>query len=217
MERINLSLCLNLKTVSKLNHLAHFYLSGDNEDIIIGNFIADFITNKEVHDYTEGIKKGIMLHRDIDAFTDSHETVKKSTKRLHPFHHKYSPVIVDVYYDFLLAKNWAHFSQGTYMEGLSVREFTTKMYTLLKVRQADLPLKLNQRLDRMIADDWLMTYTTYQGLNKAFKRIEMYAAFPGNFGNAAHHLELFVEDFNSEFLEFFPDLVAFVNTQIESS
>ena len=89
-----------------MNHLAHFVLSGDDDDLAIGNFLADFITNRQLPDFTEGVQRGIHLHRAIDAFTDAHPVVKQSTKRLHPFHHKYSPVIVDVYYDFLLAKNW---------------------------------------------------------------------------------------------------------------
>ena len=80
-----------------MNHLAHFFLSGDDDDLKIGNFIADFISNKEIDDYTEGVQRGIKLHRAIDAFTDTHPIVKQSTKRLHPFHHKYSPVIVNIY------------------------------------------------------------------------------------------------------------------------
>ncbi len=194
-----------------MNHLAHFFLSGKNEDITIGNFIADFIANKEVVDYTEGVQKGIKLHREIDTFTDTHEVVKQSTKRLHPYHHKYSPVIVDIYYDFLLAKNWDLFTLSTDVKGISVRDFTHKMYSLLKNRRRELPPKLLHRLDHMIADDWLMKYTTYEGLNAAFNRIEKYAAFPGNFGNAALHLEMFLADFDKEFKAFFPDLVQHVS------
>ena len=92
-----------------MNHLAHFVLSGNDADLAIGNFVADFITNRQLPHFTEGVQRGIWLHREIDAFTDAHPIVKQSTKRLHPFHHKYSPVIVDVYYDFLLAKNWDKF------------------------------------------------------------------------------------------------------------
>lgn len=198
-----------------MNHLAHFFLSGKDEDITIGNFIADFISNKEVDNYTEGVQKGIRLHREIDAFTDAHDVVKQSTKRLHPYHHKYSPVIVDIYYDFLLAKNWNTFTQNTHIEGVSIRDFTHKMYSLLKARRHKLPQKLMQRLDHMIADDWLMKYTTYEGLNAAFNRIEKYAAFPGNFGNAALHLEMFLADFDQEFNAFFPDLVQYVKAVLE--
>jgi acyl carrier protein phosphodiesterase len=204
-----------------MNHLAHFFLSGDDEDLAIGNFVADFITNRELPQFTEAVKRGIMLHRAIDAFTDAHPIVKKSTKRLHPFHHKYSPVIVDMYYDFLLAKNWTKYAKGdpfptesrfltSTVCNTDLRLFIDKMYNLLTIRHLELPEKLKKRLPRMIADDWLMRYTTYEGLNRAFLMIEKTAAFPGNFGNAAAHLEMFLEDFDAEFNMFFPDLQAHV-------
>ena len=203
-------LALLKKLDKSMNHLAHFFLSGDNDDIKIGNFIADFISNKEVNDYTEGVQQGIKLHREIDAFTDTHPVVKQSTKRLHPFHHKYSPVIVDIYYDYLLGRNWARFTEGSYLKGISSRTYVNNIYKLLTNRKNDLPIKLQSRIDQMIADDWLMKYTTFEGLNEAFNRIEKYAAFPGNFGNAALHLEMYLEDFNKEFIEFFPELMVHV-------
>jgi acyl carrier protein phosphodiesterase len=190
-----------------MNHLAHFFLSGNDDDLAIGNFVADFITNRELPNYTEGVKRGIFLHRAIDAFTDSHPVVKQSTKRLHPFHHKYSPVIVDVYYDFLLAKNWTQYAQiPSSVKKDDLRSFVDNIYNLLTNRILELPEKLQKRLHLMIADDWLMRYTTYEGLHGAFLRIEKAASFPGNFGNAAAHLEQFLDAFDIEFNLFFPDL-----------
>ena len=190
-----------------MNHLAHLFLSGDNEDLAIGNFVADFISNRDLPQFTEGVKRGIMLHRKIDAFTDAHPSVKQSTKRLHPFHHKYSPVIVDIYYDFLLAKNWEKYSKGDpSVWNDEIRLFVNKMYNILTNRKLELPLKLRNRLPHMISDDWLMRYTTFEGLHGAFLRIEKAAAFPGNFGNAAEHLEMFLDEFDAEFNVFFPDL-----------
>ncbi len=198
-----------------MNHLAHFFLSGDNEDLAIGNFVADFISNRELPQFTEGVKRGIMLHRAIDAFTDTHPVVKQSTRRLHPFHHKYSPVIVDVYYDFLLAKNWEKYAVGdTALWNGNIRIFIDKMYKLLTDRHLELPIKLKNRLPHMIADDWLMKYTTYKGLNEAFLRIEKSTAFPGNFGNAAAHLEMYLAEFDTEFNLFFPDLQRYVREVI---
>jgi acyl carrier protein phosphodiesterase len=188
-----------------MNHLAHFFLSGNDEDLAIGNFVADFITNRELSNYTEGVKRGILLHREIDAFTDAHPVVKQSTKRLHPFHHKYSPVIVDVYYDFLLAKNWDKYAVGN---NRNLRFFVDNIYNLLTNRVLELPEKLQKRLHLMIADDWLMRYTTYEGLHGAFLRIEKAAAFSGNFEKAAANLELFLDEFDNEFNQFFPDLQA---------
>ena len=186
-----------------MNHLAHFVLSGDDDDLAIGNFVADFITNRQLPDFTEGVQRGIHLHRAIDAFTDAHPVVKQSTKRLHPFHHKYAPVIVDIYYDFLLAKNWERYAPPS----LKMSDFIENVYKLLKKRHNELPEKLKKRLPYMIKNNWLMTYTTLEGLNDTFERVERQAAFPGNFGNAAHHLEVYMEEFDEEFNNFFPDLV----------
>ena len=190
-----------------MNHLAHFFLSGNNNDLAIGNFVADFITNRELPNFTEGVKRGIMLHRAIDTFTDSHPIVKQSTKRLHPFHHKYSPVIVDVYYDFLLAKNWEKYASHP---SVNLRDYIDNIYKLLTDRILELPNGLQQHLAQMISDDWLMRYTNYEGLQIVFLRIEKKTKFAGDFGNAAKHLEQFLAAFDAEFNLFFPDLQAHV-------
>jgi acyl carrier protein phosphodiesterase len=217
-----------------MNHLAHFVLSGGDADLAIGNFVADFITNRQLPDFSAAVQRGIHLHREIDAFTDAHPIVKQSTKRLHPFHHKYSPVIVDVYYDFLLAKNWDKFFElkikneelkigseaaitsenlvfgldKTFQRDPSVYLpiFVENTYNLLTSRILELPERLQSFLPRMIAGDFLLQPTTFKGLEKSFERIEKHAAFPGNFGNAAEHLEGFLDEFDAEFCAFFPDL-----------
>ena len=213
-----------------MNHLAHFVLSGGDADLAIGNFVADFITNRQLPDFSAGVQRGIWLHREIDAFTDAHPVVKQSTKRLHPFHHKYSPVIVDVYYDYLLAKNCdkffelkiknealnnafnsenAVFGANKFFQkdpSVSLPIFVKNVYNLLNLRILELPKHLQSFLPRMISEDFLMQPTTFEGLQKSFERIEKHAAFPGNFGNAAEHLEEFLEAFDAEFCQFFPDL-----------
>jgi acyl carrier protein phosphodiesterase len=67
-----------------MNFLAHIYLSGDSEDLLIGNFIADFVKGKQYEQFVGSIQKGIFLHRQIDYFTDTHALVRQSTKRLQP-------------------------------------------------------------------------------------------------------------------------------------
>jgi len=94
-----------------MNFLAHIYLSGNNEMVTIGNFIADGIRGKKYSIYPKDIQTGILLHRQIDTFTDAHKTVRESTKRLHKNYGHYSGVIVDILYDHFLAKNWNHYSK----------------------------------------------------------------------------------------------------------
>ena len=94
-----------------MNFLAHIYLSGEDEGITIGNFIADGIKGKKYLSYPASIQKGILLHRGIDSFTDSHPTVRQSTARLHENYGHYSGVIVDILYDHFLAKNWEEYHE----------------------------------------------------------------------------------------------------------
>src|SRR5277367_1527199 len=94
-----------------MNFLAHLYLSGDNPKIKTGNFIGDFVKGKNLADrFEKDIAKGIVLHREIDWFTDRHPVVKQSKDRLREKYRHYSGVIVDVFYDHFLARNWINYS-----------------------------------------------------------------------------------------------------------
>src|SRR4051812_44429809 len=94
-----------------MNFLAHLYLSGDNDYVKLGNFIGDFVKGRNLNEqFPSGIARGIRLHRAIDEFTDSHPIVKKSKDRLRPAYRHYAPVIVDVFYDHFLARNWTRYS-----------------------------------------------------------------------------------------------------------
>jgi acyl carrier protein phosphodiesterase len=92
-----------------MNFLAHIYLSGDNDLLKIGNFMADSIRGNQYLQYPDEIKKGILLHRFIDTFTDAHLIYRKSKHRLHEKYGHYSGVIMDIVYDHFLAKNWNHY------------------------------------------------------------------------------------------------------------
>ncbi|MEX0290603.1 MAG: DUF479 domain-containing protein, partial [Flavobacteriaceae bacterium] len=93
-----------------MNFLAHIYLSFGDDEITIGNFIADSIRGKKYKHLPERVQKGVILHRAIDTFTDAHPTVRQSSKRLHENYSHYSRVIVDIFYDHFLAKNWKNYS-----------------------------------------------------------------------------------------------------------
>jgi acyl carrier protein phosphodiesterase len=186
-----------------MNHLAHFLLSGNNDDLKIGNFVADFISNREVANLPSDVQLGVQLHRAIDTFTDTHALVKHSTKILHPFHHKYAPVVLDVHYDFFLSRHWSTFAT------ISLRDYCDQIYTLLQQRHEVLPQKLQKRINAMIADDWLMKCATFEGLQEVFERIGRTAKYDGNFAEAVEHLQTFLPPLENTFLEFFPQLAQY--------
>lgn len=192
-----------------MNYLAHIYLSCNNEDLLMGNFIADSISLKDVASLPIEVQAGVTLHREIDYYTDTHAIVRKGTKRLRPHHRKYSPVVIDVLYDHLLANNWERYSES------SLPVFAQDVYKVFSRRMAEMPPSLQRRLPGMIEHDWLNNYKSIDGLKFTLDKLDERARFPSNFGSAVVHLledyDLFTEEFNA----FFPEVIAHVNSHCE--
>ena len=93
-----------------MNFLAHIYLSGTDEKILVGNFMGDYVKGRDYLKYPEDIRKGLLLHRQIDFYTDNHPIVKNSKKRIESVYRKYSGIIIDIFYDYFLATNWPDYS-----------------------------------------------------------------------------------------------------------
>ena len=188
-----------------MNFLAHMYLSCDREELLIGNFIADFVRNRDLDTYPEDIRKGIMLHRRIDSYTDSHPVVLRSVRRLYPRHSKYASVIIDVFYDHLLAINWERYSDR------SLAGFADEAYQVLEKHVEGMPAVLQRRLPHMIADNWLIRYASFDGVAFTMERMKSRASKPQLLDDAVESLIQGYEDFNAEFNLFFPDIIAFVD------
>src|SRR5215470_14886188 len=105
-----------------MNYLAHAYLSFNNEEILVGNLVSDFVKGNRKFDYKEGILKGITLHRAIDTFTDSHNSTKLAKDIFRPSYRLYSGAFVDVVYDHLLATDVNEFNEQT------LEEFSANVY-----------------------------------------------------------------------------------------
>ena len=186
-----------------MNFLAHIYLSGEDEAITIGNFIADGIKGKKYLKFPESIQKGILLHRAIDSYTDHHPTVKKSTAKLHENYGHYSGVIVDILYDHFLARNWnTYHSQPL---NLYVQDF----YGLLNRNFEILPLRIQKMIPYMMADNWLLSYATVPGISKILDQMNVRTKGISKMNFAVNELEKYYEEFEDEFTSFFAELIIF--------
>ena len=193
-----------------MNFLAHIYLSGNNKDLIIGNFIADAIRGNHYSEYSEGIIKGIKLHRKIDTFTDNHPIVEKSKSRVRKNFSKYSGVVIDIYYDHFLAKNWQNYSE------IPLLDFTHQIYELLLREYDTLPELVHQFLPHMIAGNWLYNYGNLDGMDRVFQGMSRRAKFYSNMENAVDVLKEEYDFIKNDFELFFPELKSYVNTLIEA-
>jgi acyl carrier protein phosphodiesterase len=192
----------------QMNFLSHLYLSGDSEELLIGNFIADSVKGSEHKNYPPEIQKGILLHRQIDTFTDTHPIVEESKKRLRSGYGKYASVIVDIYYDHFLAVNWMDHSD----EELNI--YAKKIYSLMQKNIRMFPEKSAHFTHYMISYDILVAYSRLEGIERVLKGMAGRAKFESNMEKAIHDLREHYDLFENEFKEFFPELKQFVNDQI---
>ena len=190
-----------------MNFLAHFYLSGDDDGIRVGNFLGDYLRNAQVKQLPQRLQAGVQLHRDIDSYTDQHPEVLKGVRRLYKRHSKYAPVVIDIFYDYLLSVNWPNYSKK------SLEAFRQEVYTSLQEHLHLIPEPVKAHVPRMIADDWLATYGSHNGLAHTFRRLRQRTSKPKLIDGAVESLVLDFPQLNEEFNRFFPDIIAFVRNQ----
>ena len=188
-----------------MNFLAHLYLSGTDEEIIIGNFIADHVKGRAIQDFSKGIQEGIYLHREIDTFTDTHPLFIRSKERLMPKYRKYSGVITDMFYDHFLSVNWDAYSDEP------IDSFTRRMYRIVMRRFLILPAKTKYILPFMARDNWLKGYGTFEGLERALKGMDRRTPFDSGMGLAVTDLRQDYAAYRDEFMEFFPEIILHTN------
>lgn len=186
-----------------MNFLAHLYLSGEDEEIIIGNFIADHVKGKAIHKFSNGIVSGILLHREIDTFTDTHPLFIQSKNRLAVNYKKYAGVVTDMFYDHFLSSTWQEYSEE------SIDSFTKRMYRIILKKYFILPPKTKRILPFMAQDNWLKAYGRIDGLGRALNGMARRTPFESGMENAIQDLEKDYALYHAEFREFFPQIVAF--------
>lgn len=186
-----------------MNFLAHIYLSFDDNEITLGNFIADSIRGNKYKHLPERVQKGIKLHRFIDTFTDAHPTVRKSTKRLHENYSHYSGVIVDIFYDHFLAKNWSTYSD------VPLELFVDNFYDLLEDNYEILPDTTKHMMPYMIADNWIFNYSKLEGIGRVLNGMNRRTKNKSKMNFAILDLEEHYDEFEKEFTSFFEELVTF--------
>lgn len=193
-----------------MNFLAHIYLSGDNDLIKIGNFMADGIRGKQFENFPLDIQKGIILHRSIDTYTDAHPIFRKSTKRLHVKYHHYAGVIVDIFYDHFLAKNWTKYSE------VSLIDFVERFYQSLHENHTMLTERTKRMMPYMIEHNWLVNYETLEGIGAILSQMDIRTKNQSKMRFAKTELWEFYPEFELEFTYFFEELRLHSNHKLAS-
>ncbi|HEY4799067.1 MAG TPA: ACP phosphodiesterase [Bacteroidia bacterium] len=187
-----------------MNFLAHLYLSGNDEQLMIGNFIADSVKGSYYEKFPEGIKKGILLHRAIDFFSDNHPVFLKSVERLRPNYRKYSGVIVDIFYDHFLAKDWKSYSENP------LEQFAEEVHLLMMRNIFHMPEKSLMFLKYAMRTNRLVSYANVDGIGEVLYGMSRRTKFKSNMEFAAKDLKENYSEFENEFRIFFEEARGFV-------
>jgi acyl carrier protein phosphodiesterase len=187
-----------------MNFLAHLYLSYNNEGVILGNFIADAVKGNKLDHFPEDVVRGIRLHREIDSYTDSHPVFRQGKARLSGRYRMFSGVIVDLYYDHFLAKNWVDYSDT------DLEKCVASAYKLLLKHYAILPSRSRKILPYMIAQNWLVGYADFDRLTRVFQGMSRRSRFESGMEHAVDDLKKDYSLYESEFRLFFPDIISHI-------
>ena len=184
-----------------MNFLAHALLSGSDPDILIGNFVADAVKGNNIDTFREGVRNGIILHREIDRYTDHHPVFIRSTKRIKEEYGRYAGVVVDIYYDHFLAANWEKY------DDTDLSEFAVSVYSLMLSNYKILPPKSRRILPYMVIHNWLVGYSRFKDLQWVFNGMSRRSRkYNSKMEGAVESLKNDYENFGQDFREFFPDM-----------
>jgi acyl carrier protein phosphodiesterase len=188
-----------------MNYLAHLYLSGDDENVITGNFIGDYVKGKNYLKYPGKIREGILLHRQIDSFTDAHPCFKEVKVLLRPDFGLFSGIITDLLYDHLLAANWHSFSE------IPLYDFTQNIHEILLFHHAYLPERVQGFLPSLMKSRRLESYASSEGMRRTLEIMSQYTSLPENAPEAMKIAEDNIDFLQKNFDAFINEMIGFVN------
>ena len=183
-----------------MNYLAHLYLSGPSDGVRLGNFIGDYVKGNRFTRYPTEIRKGILLHRQIDSFMDEHPLSHASAELFRARYTRFSRVIIDVVYDHYLAKNWDKYSDQ------SLHDFVNEVHKLFITNYFILPPQVRQFLPFLIRSRRMENYQHLSGIEKTLKIMANHTVLPDHSAWAVEQIVKNDDQLQEQFTAFFEDI-----------
>jgi acyl carrier protein phosphodiesterase len=190
-----------------MNWLAHVYLSEPDVEHRLGNILADVVKGRDRKRLPPGIRRGIACHQVIDGFTDYHPQVMACKAFFSPDYRPYAGIVLDIYFDHLLAVNWRIYSE------VELPDFLTELYHSFLSYPGELPELVRHLLRRLTAEDWFGSYRFVEGVEDVLKRVSRRLKRPVALERALPELRHNHAAVETAFHAFFPQLCEHVRTQ----
>jgi len=189
-----------------MNFLAHIYLSGSSEEILTGNFIGDYVKGNNYKKYPPMISKGILLHRNIDFFTDHHKITRACKSFIRDRYGMYSGIVVDIFYDHFLSNNWSQFSN------VPLPVYIRERYEMLRSHFEEFPEGVKSFFPFFIESDWLTAYGKFEGLESVLRRMSDRTSLPDHSVYAIRQLREHHAVLEQKAVEFLWDVTGYVKS-----
>lgn len=190
-----------------MNFLAHLHLAEKTPESRLGSLLGDFVRGYPWdHRYPEAIWEGIVEHRHVDSFTDCHPSWQKSRDLLPKEKRRYAGIVIDIFYDFFLHRHWSKFSTDE-----SIADFVRDVHHQLSQVMHFAPDEATEAIGLMMEQRWLLEYATYEGIDLTLRRVSERSGILEPIREMASLLDEHEESLEAHFLEFYPDLVLFVD------
>lgn len=193
-----------------MNYLAHFLLASSSEELLVGSWLGDFVKGKVGGHYESEVRRGILHHRKIDAFTDAHPINLAGKQRFTREYRRFAGIITDITYDHFLARHWSDYCH------ISLPQFVANTYRTLSSHAHGFEGRPRQVVARMIEQDWLGAYTHRDAVGGALAGVSRRLSRANPLGAAMTEVDRLYDDLQSDFRGFFPELLIYSNRLVES-
>lgn len=188
-----------------MNYLAHLLLAGDDPQWQLGGMLGDHVRGWSWQDYPSPIAAGILLHRAIDRTTDAHPAVRNARSRLPQRHRRYGGIILDLFFDHLLAEQWVRYHDQP------LDAFATRIYRLLRAERQRLPASLVRLGDYLEHHNMLVNYAEPDYLALALSGVSKRLSRANPLAESVHLLADDKATLQQDFDRLMADLVSFAD------
>ena len=187
-----------------MNWLAHLRLSPREPLVRLGNLAGDFVRGVDVAALHPELQRGIAMHRAIDRFVDAHAAVRAAKERLQPPFRRFAGVLVDVWFDHFLARDWQRLGDGR-----PLAAFVAEVHADLHTHVASLPPDLRAAAPHFERGGWLVDYAQIDGIARVLAAMGRRIARPSPLADGTTPLRAHYAELAADFERLWPDLTRF--------